>query len=39
MFSGAAGTISGLGAAINAFCAAIMAADSAAHTAISKAVK
>jgi hypothetical protein len=39
MLSGAAGSISGLGAAINAFCAAIMAADTAAHTAVSKVVK
>jgi hypothetical protein len=37
--SGAVGTITGLGTAINAFCAAMMTADSTAHTAIAKAVK
>jgi len=37
--SGGTGLISGLGTAIAAFCAAIEAADAAAHTGISKAVK
>jgi hypothetical protein len=37
--SGAAGTITGLGAAINSFCAAMISADSSAHSSISKAVK
>jgi hypothetical protein len=37
--AGAIGTITGLGAAINAFCAAMMLVDSAAHITISKVVK
>jgi len=37
--SGGAGTIIGLGAAIAAFCGAMLAADTAAHTSIAKAVK
>jgi hypothetical protein len=37
--SGGAGFITGLGAAIAAFCAAMQSADAAAHAAISKAVK
>jgi hypothetical protein len=37
--SGAAGTIAGLGAAIKAFCATMIKADSAAHISIAKAVK
>lgn len=39
VLSGAAGTITGLGAAINSFCAAMISADGAAHSSISKAVK
>jgi hypothetical protein len=39
VLSGAAGTITGLGAAINSFCAAMISADSSAHSSISKAVK
>jgi hypothetical protein len=37
--SGGAGAIASFGAAVSAFCAAMKAADSAAHTTISKAVK
>jgi hypothetical protein len=39
VLSGAAGTITGLGTAINSFCAAMISADGAAHSSISKAVK